>query len=415
MNIFKFGGASIKDADSIRHMKRILDSYEENIIVVVSAMGKMTNALEELHQSYILSDGSFDSKLNNIKEYHTGIIKELFNEDHMIFDLIQGIFSKLATRNLQPATSYDFEYDQMVSFGEILSTTIVSEYLNLEQDYCKHTDIRDILKTDKQYREANVDWELTESLCKEYFTFKNTSRYITQGFIGGAFGGSTTTLGREGSDYTAAILANILDAEKVIFWKDVPGILNADPGFYNDTVKLDNISYREAIELSFYGAKIIHPKTIKPLENKKIPLYVKPFFAPHEQGSLININGEGDELIPSFIFKINQSLISITPRDFSFILEDNLSEIFGALAEVGIKINLMQTSAINFSVCIDHDDSKIEVLRKKLDWKYKVFYNTGLELASIRHYDQATIDRVTAGKKIFLEQRTRNMARFVFR
>lgn len=416
MLVFKFGGASIKDAESLRHLKKILGSYDDNIIVVVSAMGKMTNELEKLVDAYY-SNQSTDSQLNLIKEFHFQIINELFPErDHDIYINIETIFKNLkSTINNQHSTIFDFLYDQVVSVGEILSTTIISEYLNSEKAECKLVDVRNCLKTDQKYREANVNWELTESLCKQYFTFKETSKYITQGFISGASDGSTTTLGREGSDYTAAIFANILSAEEVIFWKNVPGILNADPEWFENTKKLDNISYWEAIQLSYYGAKIIHPKTIKPLENKHIPLYIKSFINPENPGTLINKNSDNDDLIPSFIFKMNQTLISISPRDFSFIMEDKLSEIFGIFADLGIKINLMQTSAINFSVCIDHNKSKIDHLREKLGNKYKIFFNTGLELASIRHYDQETIDRVISNKKIYLEQKTRNMARYVMK
>jgi len=416
MFVFKFGGASIKDAESIRRLKKILDSYDDNIVVVVSAMGKMTNELEKLVDIYH-SNLTTDSQFNLIKEFHSQIVNDLFPAmDHEIYSNIENIFGNLKAQTSKSKTgNFDFLYDQIVSVGEILSTTIISEYLNREKAECKLVDVRNCLKTDQKYREANVNWELTESLCKQYFTFKDTSKYITQGFISGASDGSTTTLGREGSDYTAAIFANILSAEEVIFWKNVPGILNADPEWFENTKKLDNISYWEAIQLSYYGAKIIHPKTIKPLENKHIPLYIKSFITPESPGTLINKNSDNDDLIPSFIFKMDQTLISISPRDFSFIMEDKLSEIFGIFADLGIKINLMQTSAINFSVCIDHNKNKIYHLREKLGNKYKIFFNTGLELASIRHYDQETIDRVISNKKIYLEQKTRNMARYVLK
>ncbi len=417
MFVFKFGGASIVSADSVKNLKKIVESYDENIIIVVSAIGKMTNEFEDLFYCYFNSDSAIKTKFDHIKEYHLQIINDLFpagtqNIHKWINKIFEDISVHLAT---SPEGPYDFEYDQIVSFGEILSTTIISEYLNIENTNCKFIDVRDVLKTDTKYREANVNWELTETLCNEHFTFKDVKKYITQGFIGGAEDDSTTTLGREGSDYTAAILANTLSAQKVIFWKDVPGVLNADPEWFDNTLKFDNISYREAIELSYYGAKIIHPKTIKPLENKHIPLYIKSFITPESSGTLINTNGESDDLIPSFIFKMDQTLISISSRDFSFILEDKLSEIFGVFADLGIKINLMQTSAINFSVCIDHNNDKIENLRTRLGDKYKIFFNTGLELASIRHFDHETIERVVSDKKIFLEQKTRNMARFVMK
>jgi len=414
MLVFKFGGASLKSAEAVRNMKKILDSFNDDLVIVVSAMGKMTNELEKLVGLCHFGEPT-DEQFNYIKEFHYQIVGELFPEkDHNIYGDIKSIFEKLKTQSSKSNKgSFDFIYDQVVSFGEMLSTTIISEYLNINKVDCRFIDVRNCIKTDQTYRSANVNWELTESLCKEHFTFKGVSKYITQGFIGCAEDGTTTTLGREGSDYTAAILANTLSAVKVIFWKDVPGILNADPEWFDNTLKLDTISYREAIELSYYGAKIIHPKTIKPLENKKIPLFIKSFISPENPGTLINSNDESDDLIPSFIFKMNQTLISISPRDFSFILEEKLSEIFGIFAELGIVVNLMQTSAINFSVCIDHNNEKIDKLRTALGDKYKVFFNTGLELASIRHYDQETIERVISDKKIFLEQKTRTMARFV--
>lgn len=417
MLVFKFGGASVKNAEAIKNIKTILEKYQEPVIVVISAIGKTTNALEEVCNDFFFNGSDINRKFEGIKEFHLTIINELFGDrSNMVLEKTERYFSDLHTLiNRHPGNKYDFYYDSIVSYGELLSTLIVSEYLNLNYKYCHFLDIRESLITDNTFREANVNWGCSEKKIKNNFHFDGCSKIVTQGFIASSEDGNTTTLGREGSDYTAAILAHILDAEKMIVWKDVPGILNADPKWFRNTVKIDNLSFRETIELSYYGATVIHPKTIKPLENKNIPLWVKSFLAPDQSGTLIDSNRSNDHLIPAFIFRMNQVLLSISTKDLSFVVEENLSEIFGIFSKYRIKINLMQNSSTDFSVSIDDDSIKIPILIKELQGKYKVRYNTGLELATIRHFNQETIDRVTVNKKIYLEQRTRLNARYLMK
>ncbi len=415
MLVFKFGGASVKDANAVKNLNHIIESYNDNIVIVVSAMGKMTNVFEKLCSSYYNGNECVNFDFKSIYDYHYKIVNELFYDNSfLIKEKIESLFNEIKTILSNTCDeNYAFVYDQLVPYGELLSTTIISNYLNLGEKDCQYIDIRKCIITDKQYQEAKVDWVKSTDNIKSTFSFSKTSLYITQGFIGGTTEEETTTLGREGSDYSAAIIANILNAKELVIWKDVSGLLNADPKWFDDTIKLGNISYNEAIELSYYGATIIHPKTIKPLENKLIPLYVKSFIEPTEEGSLINKNTTKDEKIPSFIFKVNQVLISISPKDFSFIIEENLSEIFKKLVEKGIKINLMQNSALNFSICVDDNPSKIENFINSLKENYKVLFNKGLELATIRHYNEPTINRVLKGKTIYLEQKTRFTAQFV--
>ncbi len=417
--IFKFGGASVKDANAVKNVGSIIQTNNDNLLVVISAMGKTTNGLEKVVEAYINHDKKCFEYLEEVKAFHFNILNDLFeNKQHTIFTDIHNTFIEIEWEiEDEPVREYDYVYDQIVSIGELLSTKIVSAYLNEVNIKNNWIDIRDIIQTDNTYRSASIDWTLTEELTKKnilpLFAEEKQSVIITQGFIGSSSELFTTTLGREGSDFTAGILAYCLNAESVSIWKDVPGMLNADPKWFDDTKKLDNISYHEAVELAYYGASVIHPKTIKPLHNKNIPLYIKSFVAPNEKGTIINENTVKDSAIPSFIFKMNQVLISISAKDYSFIVEDNLSEIFGVFANLGVKINLMQNSAISFSVCVDFDVQKTMPLIEELRKEYKVLYNENLELVTIRHYDQQTINRVTFDKKIIVEQKSRNTARFV--
>jgi aspartate kinase len=418
MLVFKFGGASVKDAEAVRNLGRIVQLFNKPKIIVVSAMAKTTAFLERLFAASREDKESCIAKFNEIKDFHLDIATSLFsNSDSPVFLLLNEQFDLLEKQlNLPSEKGYDFEYDQIVSYGEIWSTIIISEYLKVLEDIdSKWVDIRKCIVTDSTYREGKIKWSITEKNCNAVFDFSKHDTFVTQGFIGSDEDGFTTTLGKEGSDFTAAIIANALNAENVTIWKDVPGVLNADPKWFSNTKKLDNISYKEAVELAYYGATIIHPKTLKPLENKKIPLYVKSFIEPELEGTCIDKNQSRDELIPSFIFRMNQVLISFVPRDLSFIMEDNLSEIFGRFAELRMKINLMQNSAVNFSVCVDYDKYKLDQLMLSLKDQYKVFFNEGLELATIRHYNQPTIDRVLLNKKVYLEQKTRHTARFVIK
>lgn len=421
MKVFKFGGASVKDAEAVKNMTSVLSSFKnEKLVVVVSAMGKITNALEKVVNSYYNQDGNAVKHLEEIKLFHKKIMLELFpSKSHPVFDLVNNHFVEIEwVLEEAPAKGYAFAYDQIVSNGELISTRIISAYLELNGIKNSWVDARDLIQTDNNYREGNVNWELTAKLCGEKVPGMLTGEsavVITQGFIAGTSENYTTTLGREGSDYSAAILAYCLNAEGVFIWKDVPGVLNADPKFYKDAQKIEKMSYHDAIELAYYGASVIHPKTIKPLENKNITLHVKSFLNPDFPGTQIGKDFQTKPLIPSFIFKDNQMLISISAKDFSFIAEENLSGIFGLFAEIGVKIHLMQNSAISFSVCIDNDPYKAPKLIQELMKDYKVLYNENLQLYTVRHYYPSTIEMLTTGKEILLEQRSRHTAQFVAR
>lgn len=419
MKVFKFGGASVKDAEAVVNLKEILERYKhEDLAVVVSAMGKMTNAFEKMLSAYFYQAQDLDPFLSEVENFHLQLSRKLFREDHVIFPLLEQMFAEIKEKTIalkRSDAAYDFAYDQVVSYGELLSTRIVSAFLNEHDIPNDWVDGRELILTNANYRRADLDWRATVTACKARWKSREHNILLTQGFIGKNESGYTTTLGREGSDFTAAILANALDAEEVTIWKDVPGILNADPKFFNGAEKLANISYHEAVELAYYGATVIHPKTIKPLQNKKIPLYVKSFLHPDEAGSLVNDNISRDALIPSFIFRTEQVLISISSLDYSFIMEENLSHIFGLFAKYGIKINLMQNAAISFSVCIDHERDRIDQLLRELKEAYKVLYNEKLELLTVRHYDQKTLDFLTEGKELLVVQKSRHTARIVMK
>lgn len=421
MKVFKFGGASVKDAASVKNVAAILTKFQkEKLLVVVSAMGKTTNALEKVVNDFFYQKGNAHQALDEVRNFHITIMEALFeNKQHAVFGEVQQIFDSTAQiLNTKPEGSFGFYYDSIVSAGELVSTKIVSAHLNESGINNSWLDVRTVLKTDSTYREGKVDWMQSSALAHDIvipLLKGENSIVLTQGFIGCDSENHATTLGREGSDYSAAIFAYLLDAEEMYIWKDVPGVLNADPKFYSDAQKLDQISYHDAIELAYYGASVIHPKTIKPLENKNIPLYVKSFLKPDASGTVVRTGVQTKPLIPSFIFKNNQVLISISAKDFSFIAEDNLAKIFELFASSGVKINLMQNSAISFSVCMDMDEFKIPPLTEALKQDFKVLYNTGVMLCTIRHYYQNTIDTLTAGKEILLEQRSRNTAQLVIR
>lgn len=416
MKVFKFGGASVKTGAAVRNVAQILKTHDPSqVLVVISAMGKTTNALEELVDSYFHGKNGTRQLCEDIKTFHFEILTDLFPTPNWVFQEVHKVFEELYKKLFtRPSSNYDFEYDQIVSLGEIVSTLIVSGYLKNNGFSCEWVDARQLIRTDRNFREGKVDWEVTselikQELSKEIYIGKTI---VTQGFIGHTAENQTTTLGREGSDYSAAILAWNLNAESVTIWKDVPGMLNADPKWFDDTVRLPKISYKEAIELSYYGATVIHPKTLKPLQNKHIPLYVKSFVDPADSGTVIQEDSSNDHLIPSFIFKIDQLLISIIPKDFSFVVEENLRDIFDLFSKGNVKINLMQNSALDFSVAVD-DTMKARNLIEKLRDHYKVLFNEKQELVTIRHYDQKTIERVLTGKKVLLEQRTRQTLRMV--
>ncbi|MGZ3865674.1 MAG: aspartate kinase [Bacteroidia bacterium] len=418
MKVFKFGGASVKDAAAVMNAASIVKRYSEELVIVVSAMGKTTNNLERLTNAFFYKKESAENVLEEIKQFHLSILKDLFpDQKNNIYSLIENDFVELQWAiEDEPSYGYNHEYDQIVCMGEIMSSRILAAYLNETGIHCKWVDSRGIIQTDNNYREGNVDFALTEQLAQNELLpqIKEHRIILTQGFLGGTSENFTTTLGREGSDYTAAILAYCCNAENVTIWKDVPGVLNADPKWFNNTELISELTYQDAIELAYYGATVIHPKTIKPLQNKNIPLYVKSFINPEAPGTVIkDINKHLP--IPSFIFKVNQMLLTISPRDFSFIAEDNLSKIFALFHSHNVKIHVMQLSAISFSVCMDMDDKKIPELIADLQKEYKVLYNDNMELVTIRYYDQSTIDRVCIDKQVLLEQKSRYTVQLVVR
>ena len=416
MKVYKFGGASVKDATGIRNLSKILSAESDNLVVVVSAFGKTTNALEKVLKAWLAGDNVHKSLLEDIYKNHQSVIEELFTDKTKAAGKIDISFAMLKEHLFsKKKTDYDFDYDQVVSFGEIWSTIIVAEYLKINFSDAEWLDIRENLLTDDRFRDANILWSESTNRIKNIFDFKKKRIYVTQGFIGGTVAGQTTTLGREGSDYTAAILANMLDAESVVVWKDVPGILNADPKWLPDAQKLDEISYKEAVEMTFSGAKVIHPKTIKPLHNKNIPLHVRSFLVPGEKGTVIKADATIKKIIPVFIKKEDQILISILPKDFSFVMGDNLSRVFHSFMVHGIKVNLVEASAVSIDVCVDDERPKVDGLINDLKAEFSAIYNDTVEMLSIRHYTTEAIERITKGREILLEQRTRSTVRFVVR
>lgn len=418
MQVFKFGGASVVNAEAIKNLVSIIRKEKtQNLLIVVSAMGKMTNKLEELSFAYVAGQENAHDLLEEIKAYHFNILNELFdNHSHPVFNDVANSFVEiewlLEEEAIDPA---DYIYDQIVSIGEVLSTKIVAAYLAENGNSATWVDARNYIKTDNTYREGKVDWEKTElEVQRHLIPLLEKTIAVTQGFIGSTSENFTTTLGREGSDYSAAIFCACLNASALTIWKDVPGVLNADPKWFDKTERIPQLSYHDAIELTYYGATVIHPKTIKPLQNKNIPLYVRSFINPDGEGTVIN--GESSPLpVPSFIFKVNQVLISIFPKDFSFIIEENLSDIFNLFHQHKVKVNTMLNSAISFSVSVDNDEEKITNLIEDLSVLYKVKYNKGLELVTIRYYNQDTISRVTMNKDILLEVKSRHTCQIVMK
>ena len=411
IKVLKFGGASIKNSERIANVFSIINNFKnQKIIIVFSAIANVTNLLEDLVDLYFNNSQQLKSKLLEIRNVHAQITKELFEKDHQVFIEIEKIFSEIdfflktnSNKNLS------FVYDQIVSAGELLSSKILSNYLTNNNFENTLVDARDIIKTNDKYQNANIDWALTKDKIKSYLV---DFPIITQGFIGSDSSNYTTTLGREGSDFTAAIIANVLNVSEVTIWKDVDGVLNADPRYFNDFVLLDQLPYSEAVELAFYGAKVIHPRTIQPLQEKNIPLIVRSFLNYDNKGTIIN-NDNKNLSIPSFIVKENQVLISISDNNLSFIIEEHLSWIFFVLDRYDIRLNLMQNSAVSFSICVDNKRTSINSLIAELSSKFKVYYNDSVKLFTIRHYNQDSIDKVIANKKVLLEQKSRNTVQFV--
>ena len=405
MQVFKFGGASVRDAASIRNVAQIIKNYKKDaLLVVVSALGKTTNALTEVVRHFVEQTGEAFAQLEQIKTAHEQLLHELFEDDkHPIFNEVANSFVEVEwILEEDPLDAYDYLHDQIVSTGELVSSKILAAYCIHTGLAVQWTDARDYIFTDNNYQEANVDWQKTEDkIRRELPALLDERIIITQGFIGSTSENFTTTLGREGSDYSAAIFAACLQAEDITIWKDVPGVLNADPKWFHPTELIPELSYTDAIELTYYGATVIHPKTIKPLQNKKITLNVRSFIQPEQSGTLIRSTNHSLP-IPSFIFKVDQVFISIQPRDFSFIVEDNLSHIFNLFHKHRVKINMMHNSAISFYVSIDQS-ARVSSLLEELEQRYKVQVEEGLELITIRHFNQQTIDRVLVDKQIVQE------------
>lgn len=417
IKVFKFGGASVKDSEAVRNMTRIVKSHaHQPLVVVVSAMGKTTNAIERIHAARF-EGKPYAEAVDEVTRYHTQLTNELFGEDSTGVIALQEQLKAFESAISQPCSSnYDQEYDSLIGFGELISTAIIQAYLQKEGVSSVWLDARKFIITDNRYRDARVNWEeSSQRITPVKDALSKNHVCIIQGFIGSSLEGHFTSLGREGSDFTASIMAYLLDATDVTIWKDVPGMLNADPKKFKDTIKLDRISFKEAIELAYYGASVIHPKTIKPLQNKGIPLHIKSFIDPNAQGSTIEASGENDHLVPSFIQKDDQTLLSISTRDFSFIVEDNLKEIFGILSDLGIRVHLMENSAISFSIVFDGHKHKQQLLVDRLSEKYSVKYNDQLTLLTVRHGNEESLKSFLNKGETLIEQRTRHTMRMVIK
>ncbi|HKL90877.1 MAG TPA: aspartate kinase [Allomuricauda sp.] len=414
MRVFKFGGASVKDANGVRNMVNVLQEVGyQDTLVVISAMGKITNSMETVVESYFKNKEEVNASIQEVIDYHHRILSDLFqNPNHPVYAKVKVLFEEVKgflAWNKSP--KYAFVYDQVVSYGELLSTTIVSAYLNEVGILNEWVDVRTLIKTDTSNRDAQVNWERTQ---KEVVSQVDVSKlYITQGFLGSDDNNFTTTLGREGSDYSAAILAYCLNAESVTIWKDVPGVLNADPRNFENAQLLDKISYREAIELAFYGASVIHPKTLQPLQRKEIPLKVKSFMNPRDKGTTVGKGNGIEPKVPCFIVKKNQVLLKLSSLDFSFIVEDNISEIFKLFHDHRLKVDLIQNSAISFSVCLDNKFRGLPPLLEELKRKFKVVCHEDVSLYTIRHFNDDSVKSLQNGKSVLVEQRGKETVQLV--
>lgn len=414
MQVFKFGGASVKDAAGVRNVANVMKLMgTEKKVLVISAMGKTTNALEAIIELYFAKDKQLAEHIKQLKHYHYTILDELFEStSHPAYTKVNYFFDELEIfldRNKSP--NYDYVYDQVVSFGELISTSVVSQYLKSIGMKNTWLDARNLVDTDDTYRDAKVDWERTQTKINAHVELDELC--ITQGFIGSDQNNFTTTLGREGSDYTAAIFAYCLNAENVTIWKDVPGVLNGDPNVFENPVLLNKISYEEAIELAFYGASVIHPKTLQPLQKKEIPLFVKSFADPTKAGTSVEKANLIEPLVPCFIVKKNLVLLSLSALDFSFFVEENISEVFALLHKHQIKVDLIQNSAISFSVCVDNKFKNVDKVIEILKAKFKVSFNKGVSLYTVRHFDEAAVKTIEKDKQVLLKQLTRETIQLV--
>ena len=409
IKVFKFGGASLKDAAGIQNVGKILQRYKgEALVIVVSAMGKTTNALEKVVDSHYKQDGHAQEILNEIKKTHYALMESLFDADHPVFTLVNDQFVEVDwVIEDTPQDHYDYIYDQIVGVGELVSSTIVSAYLNKIGLTTQWQDARGLLRTDETWRESQIQWDITIEQVKSTILplLENECFVLTQGFIGSTSENATTTLGREGSDYSGAILSYCLDAEGMYIWKDVDGVLTADPRLFDNVEKLDRLSYREAIEMTYYGATVIHPKTIKPLQNKNIPLYVKSFIHPDGQGTLISGEVEEINYPPMVMVEKNQVLLHITTRDYSFLVEHHIKDLFTVFDHYRIFVNMMQNTAISFYACVTNVPDRMTPMIQDLSEKFKIIQDDDLELITIRHAMPHVYESVTYGKRILLEER----------
>ena len=414
IKVFKFGGASIMDVQNIKNVGNILQEYaNQELVIVFSAMGKVTNMLENVVDSYVQKSTNTNIVLQKVKDFHSIILRGIFKESHPIFDIVNNLFVEIEwVLEDEPNQDYAYDYDQIVSVGEFLSTQIMSAYLQQVGFENTWLDVRDLIRTDNTHRNAKIDWETSTDLIKRNVKTKHS---ITQGFLGCTSENFTSTLGREGSDFSAAILAFCLEASEVVIWKDVPGMMNADPKYFPNAKLLSQVSFDEAIELAFYGAKVIHPKTIQPLKQKNIPLRIKSFIKPEAEGSIVKSKIDKMSDMPSFIVKENQILISISDVDLSFIVGDHMNQIFSLLAKNNVEVNLMQNSAVSFSICVDNDLHKIPQLIKDFQQFYEVLYNADLSLFTLRHYNDNSFDSFLQDKDVVLEQKSRNTIQLIAR
>lgn len=416
MKVFKFGGASLKDAAGVKNVASILQGFKnESIIVVVSAMGKTTNALEEVIAAHAKQTGKAQELYDALKEKHYAIMRELFDEGDEAFSLVNDTFVEGEwVLEEKPAEDYDYMYDQIVCVGELVSSKITAAYLNKIGLKTNWLDARDVVATDNTFREGWVNWDKTKAHAKKIVSplLAGGGFVLTQGFIGSTSENFTTTLGREGSDYSAAIFSYCLDAESMTIWKDVPGVLNADPRLFENVIKLDRLSYKEAIEMTYYGAQVIHPKTIKPLQNKNIPMFVKSFLDPSAPGTEISSDQE-DTYPPIVVVEKNQALLHISTTDYSFVAEQHMAKLFGKLADLRLFVNMMQNTAISFTICVPNIPDRIAKFVKDVSDEFKVKTQEDLELITIRHFTPETIDNLKKGKMVLFEERIRNTMQMV--
>lgn len=415
MIIYKFGGVSVKDASGIKNVCSIIQEENDQLVVVVSAIGDTTNRLESIVDDLYGERSLLSERVQQLRHLHNGVVCDLWDEvpQELVVQMDKIFGELMAYLSKGPVDTYEYSYDQIIGTGELLSSKILSHFLYKKGSVNQWLDVRSCMRTDSNYGDANVNWEVSQSLLDGVFEGNTSSLFVTQGFIGSDDKGNTTSLGREGSDYTASILAHLLNASKMVIWKDVLGVLNADPDYFKETVKLDLIPYQEAIELSYYGARVIHPKTIKPLQASEIPLWVKSFLEPKAHGTLIAKGDQPNPLLPNFIVKKRQLLITLLPLNFSFIGENDLFFVFSLITKYRIKVNFSQNTAVSFAFCVNEADRNIGALVKELNGQFKVQEDCDLELITVRHYNEDTLKSISINQEVLIEQKNKNTAIFL--